>query len=120
MTAYTAPIKFPSATSRFWRLSSTTRTVAALPSTSVTDTPCALRVEQERLDDGAEGPRIDRLREVALEPAPQQPLAIARHGQGGHGDDGDLGELGARPGVSNHGFGAAARNLHVQQQEIEP
>src|SRR5580692_2004119 len=120
MTAYPAPIRFPSATSRFWRLSSTTRTVGALPSTNVTDTPCSLRIEKKRLDDGAEGAGVDRLREVALKAAAEQPLPIARHGQRGHGDDGDLGELGAGPRVPNHRLGAPPRNLDVEQQQIEP
>src|SRR5450631_966171 len=121
MTAYPAPIRFPSATSRFWRLSSTTRTVGESELSGARDTPTALLfVEEERLDDSPEGARVDRLREVALEPAAEEPLPIARHRQGGHGDDGGLGELGPRPRVSNHGFGAAAGNLDVQQQQIEP
>src|SRR5205814_7262015 len=115
-TAYPAPTRCPSATSRFWRLSSTTRTVAARgPSANVTGTRLLPRSGlEERLDDGAEGACVDRLREVTLEPAPQEALAVARHGQRGDGDDGHLGVLGPRARMPDDRLGAAPRDLHVQ------
>src|SRR5579871_3319411 len=124
MTAYPALTRCPSATSRFCRLSSTTRTVAAglPPSAHPADTLGILLAgggAQERLDDGAERPGVDRLRQVALEAAAEQALAIARHRQRGDGDDRNLRRRRARPGVANHRLGAAARDLHVEQQQVE-
>src|SRR6185369_10964489 len=112
----------PSATSRFWRLSSTIRTLIGF-STDVTDT-LLLSVRmfgiEVRLDRRAERARVDRLRQITLEPDAEQALAVARHRQRRHRDDRQVVHVAAPADLPDDGLTAAARDLHVEQQQVGP
>src|SRR5262245_29528883 len=117
---YPAETRCPSATSRFWRLSSMIRILIGV-STEVTDmllpSPLVFRLEIG-LDGGAERARVDRLRQVALESDAEQALAIAWHRQRGDGDNRKIVQVVPLADLADDRLAATARDLHVEQQEI--
>src|SRR5687768_14452932 len=97
------------------------RTLIAV-STEVTDMrlPSPLVFGPEiALDRGTEGTRIDRFRQIALKADAEQPLPITRHRQRGHGHYREVRQIVALADLANDRLPAAARDLHVQHQQIE-